>query len=383
LLSIPTDVDLLNANANLCWTEISLASIRHNYATFRRHVSPEVEIFPVIKADAYGHGAVPIAKVLQDEGVKRFCVARVEEGVELRRHGVTAAILVFAPPIGKQAVIAALHNLEMLVCDPHHLEAIVQARHLTGQSPGMHIKVDVGMGRLGISPGDVPEFYRLCEELSISVIGIMGHYPCADSCDAIQTLSMAQQIRQLQTQLRSEGLTNLIFHTANSAATMLYPDTWFDAVRVGISLYGQLPDITMTSPLALQPAMSLFARILYIKDVPANTPVSYGQTYYTSSPSRLATLAIGYADGYPRNASSLTKFLIHGRPAPQLGRVCMDQLVVDITAIPEAQIGDVAMAFGCTEEGTLKAEEIADQIGTIGYELTTRIGQRVPRIYKS
>jgi len=381
-LSILTDVDLLNANANLCWTEISLASICHNYAEFRRHVSPDVEIFPVIKADAYGHGALPIAKMLQDKGVKRFCVARVEEGVELRCHGITAAILIFAPPLGAQAYIAAQYNLEMLVCDSLHLEAIEQAREITGSMPSVHIKVDVGMGRLGIPPNDVPGFYRLCNERNISVIGIMGHYPCADTCDAVQTLSMSQQIKQLQNQLILEGHTHLIFHTANSAATMLYPDTWFDAVRVGISLYGQLPDIAMRSLLPLQPAMSLFARILYIKDVPANTPVSYGQTYYTKSDSRLATLAIGYGDGYPRSASGLTKFLIHGKPAPQVGRVCMDQLVVDITAIPEARIGDIAMAFGSSEEGTLRAEYVADLIGTIGYELTTRIGQRVPRIYK-
>ncbi len=375
-------VNRLENEAYLSWVEVNLSAIRHNYRLMLRHLSQGPHLFPVIKADAYGHGAVPVAHLLQAEGAPRLCVARVEEAVELRDNNITTPLLVLSPPLLPQAVIAAQHQLEVVVCDMAHLNAVIHAQTRTGKHIPVHIKTDVGMGRLGVPPEEVLQLLNVCRENNIIVLGIMSHFPCADSSDPSATLAMTETFHHLRHQVDATNPGHqMIFHISNSAGGIRFPRARFDAVRSGIALFGQQPSLEMEHTLPLQPAMNLKTRIIFLKDVPSGTAVSYCQTYHTSRPSRLATLPLGYADGYPRHASNKTEFLLHGKRAPQVGRVCMDQLVIDVTDIPEAAIGDEVLAFGSDSSGVLRAEEVAHRFDSIGYELTTRIGKRLPRFF--
>lgn len=372
----------LPADAYLSWVEVYLPAIRANYRMLRNHVPAAVEMFPVVKADAYGHGAVAVTRALVDEGATRVCVARVEEAVELREAGIDVNILVFGPPFTGQALVAARYGLEAVACDTVHLDAIEEAQKATGKPIPVHLKFDIGMGRIGARPDTAVEMYLDCIKRGIQVIGIMSHFPCADAADATITEPMVGKFNQVCHDIMAAGGSNLYFHTSNTAAALRFSDAHFNAVRCGISLYGQYPSLEMPHDWHFSPAMSLKTRIIFIKEVPAGTPVSYCQTWHTERASRLATLALGYADGYPRHASSKSQFMVRGQLVPQVGRVCMDQLVIDVTDVPEAAIGDEVLAFGVTTDGReLRAEVVADMFGSIGYELTTRIGKRLPRFY--
>lgn len=381
-MSRPSDTKTLGADTYLSWVRIDLGAILHNYRLLREFLPDHVSLFPVVKADAYGHGAVPVVRLLQEEGVERVCVARVEEGVELRQAGIKIKILVFTPPLLPQARVAAQHELEIVVCDVTHADAVAQAQRDCGKQVPVHIKTDVGMGRIGAQPGEVPGLLSYCRSKGLNVFGVMSHFPCADTSDETTTLAMTDIFNGVHEAVRAADETeDLYFHISNTAATLRYPQAWFNAVRSGISLYGQYPSYDMERTLPLRPAMSLMTRIVYLKDVPANTPVSYCHTYRTSNPATLATLALGYADGYPRHASNHTHFLVHGKRAPQVGRVCMDQLMIDVSDIPEAAIGDEVLAFGTSGNLILLAEEVAARFDSLGYELTSRIGKRLPRFF--
>lgn len=372
----------LERDTYLSWVEVDLSAIRNNYRALRNHLSAGVELFPVVKADAYGHGAVPVARLLQTEGAERLCVARVEEAVELRQSGITANLLVFSPPFLPQALIAAEYGFETVVCDVQHIEAVAQAQAATDKQIAVHIKIDVGMGRLGIRPDEVMSMLQVCRQQKVTVRGIMSHFPCADASDPAETLAMNIEFMNICEHVNAaHPKHNMVFHISNSAGGIRFPDAWFHAVRSGIALFGQRPSIEMECPFPLQPAMNLKTRIIFLKNVPAATPISYCHTYVTKKTSRLATLALGYADGYSRHASNKTEFLVHGKLAPQVGRVCMDQLIIDVTDIPETVLGDEVLAFGSDHDGTLRAEEVAARYNSIGYELTTRIGKRLPRFF--
>jgi alanine racemase len=381
-LNLETSLPPLPRDAYLSWLEIDLDAVRHNYRVLRTHVAAPTAVYAVIKADAYGHGAVSVARALLQEGATQFCVARVEEAAELRSAGITTPILVLAPPFQAQAAVAAKLDTSIVICDPTHAEAVAAAQQQSGHPIGVHIKTDVGMGRLGIPPAEVKSLLEFCDRLRVPVDGIMAHLPCADASSFASTATMIHHFRDLQSEiLQSYPGRRLIFHVANSASTMRSADSWLDAVRCGISLYGQFPSVEMERQFDLRPAMTLKSRIGFIKDVPAGTPISYGHTYKTPAPARLATVPLGYADGWPRHASGKANFLVHGKPAPQVGRVCMDQVVLDITTIPEARLGDEVTAFGKLDDTILRAEDVAARFDSIGYELTTRIGKRLPRFY--
>ena len=370
----------LNKEECLSWAEIDLAAILHNYKALRHHVHSDTEIFGVVKADAYGHGAVAVSKLLLAAGVRQLCVARVEEAIELRQAGIAAPILVLAPPLEAQALVAAKYELAVVVCASIHISAVAEAQRSTGVDIGVHIKTDVGMGRLGIPPAEVKDLLALCDRLRVPVDGIMAHLPCADAADGTSTIAMVQQFRALAAKIRQDFPgRRMEFHLANSASTMRFSESWLDAVRCGISLYGQFPSVEMERGFDLRPAMTVKSRITFIKNVPAGTAISYGHIYQTKAAARLATVPLGYADGYPRQATNRTKFIVHGKLAPQVGRVCMDQLILDVSDIPEVLTGDEVIAFGVGQGCELRAEDVAAEFDSIGYELTTRIGRRLPR----
>ncbi len=371
----------LPSESYLSWAEIDLAAIRHNYRIFRQHIDPATKVFAVIKADAYGHGAVETARALLNENAPQFCVARVEEAVQLRDAGIDVPILVLAPAFRPQALIAAKYACSVVVCDASHITAVAEAQTRTGIKVPVHLKLDVGMNRLGTIPVNASALVDLCIKLGVLIEGIMAHLPCADAESFETTEPMIDLFLQAKQELHTKLDNGTIFHICNSAAALRSPRAWLDAVRIGISLYGQYPSVEMERNIDLKPAMTLKTRITYLKDVPSNTPVSYSHTYKTSGPARLATVPLGYADGWPRHASGRADFIINGQLAPQVGRVCMDQVVLDVTGIPNVNLGDEAIAFGNGQGTTLRAEDVSARFDSIGYELTTRLGKRVPRLF--
>ncbi|MCX7718120.1 MAG: alanine racemase [Candidatus Sumerlaeaceae bacterium] len=376
------DPGLLAPDSYLTWAEIDVGAVRHNFRQMRGLASPAVRVFAVVKADAYGHGAVPVARALADEGADMLCVARVEEALELRRNGLRAPLLVFAPPFLLQAELLIAANARGVVCASDHIEAAAAAARRHGHRLAVYLKVDVGMGRLGCKPADALALARSIRATSnLQLEGVMSHLPCADGPPESLTrqhIAIFDSVRRL---FEASGFHGLVWHLANSAATMDYPEAHFDAVRTGIALYGQYPSPDIRRRVDLRPAMSLKTRIVYLKDVPKGTGLSYGHTFIAPRPMRVATVPIGYADGYPRHASNRTVMLVRGCEAPVVGRVCMDQVLLDVTDCPGVQQGDEVLVFGRSGDHFLPADAVAAMYGSIGYELTTRLGRRVPRFY--
>lgn len=366
----------------ISWIEIDLGAIRHNYRELKKYAAPNVEVFGVIKADAYGHGAVKTARVLVEEGAKVLCVARAEEAAQLREAGICSRILVFGPPLSGQAVALLGLDCEMVVCAEDHVEAIVAAARVLKKVARVHVKIDVGMGRLGLPPSHAVEFIRKITTFDcMKIAGVMSHLPCADTTDRELTSKQIATFASVRDTIKTAGIDVPCFHLANSAALLDFPEAHFDAVRPGISLYGQLPSFEVQARPNLIPAMSMKTRVIFVKDVPAGTGLSYGHTFVTRRPSRIATVPLGYADGYPRHASNKTQMAVRGTLVPQVGRVCMDLLLIDVTDVPDVAVGDEVLAFGRSGNTVLRPEVVAQQIGTIGYELTTRVGQRLQRVY--
>lgn len=372
----------LPREAALSWLEIDLQAIRTNYILMREQLPANAALFAVIKADAYGHGAVESARVLLPEQTPMFCIARVEEAVELRNAGISTPLLILAPPFAPQAQIAVAHNCAVVVCDPVHLDAMAGAAREQNRRTKVHLKVDIGMGRLGALPEFVPSLVeRIAAMPELELEGVMSHFPCADSQPGELTDEQARHFGEIVSLVRQSNLPVRYFHTANSAAILDHPLAHFNAGRAGITLYGQYPSTSMERRLPLQPAMAMRTTVTFLKDVPAGTGLSYGLTYHTTRPSRIATVALGYADGYPRHASNIAQMLVRGQRVPQVGRVCMDHVLLDVTDVPHVRIGDVVTAFGTDGAELISAEELATWCGTIGYEITTRVGQRLPKFY--
>jgi alanine racemase len=376
------DKPLLSPESYLTWSEIDVPAVCHNFRQMRILTAPCTRIFAVVKADAYGHGAVPVARALEAAGADMLCVARVEEALELRRHGLRAPVLVFAPPFGPQAELLLAAHARGVVCAPEHIEAAAAVAAGHGHRLSVHLKVDVGMGRLGCKPADALEMARVIRSQRwLQLEGVMSHLPCADSPPEMLTRQHIATFNAVRRLFEASGLHGLVWHLANSAATMDYPEAHFDAVRTGIALYGQYPSPEVRRRLDLRPAMTFKTRIVYLKDVAKGTGLSYGHTFIAPRPMRIATVPIGYADGYPRHASNRSVMLVRGREAPVVGRVCMDQVLLDVTNCPGVQHGDEVLVFGRAGDHFLPADAIAAMHGSIGYELTTRLGRRVPRFY--
>lgn len=379
---IASSLETLPRSAYLSWAEVDVSAVRHNYRLLKRLAGPDVAMFSVVKADAYGHGAVPVARALEEEGTDFLCVARVEEALELRRAGIVRPLLVFAPPLAGQGEHLIGAEAAVAVSDPAHIDYAAAAARAHGKKLRVHVKVDTGMGRMGFPPEHAVAMLRkIAATPELEAEGVMSHFSSADMKPPTNTPRQISVFDSVRRAIADAGLYVRYFHTANSAGILAYPDSRFDAVRPGISLYGQYPSLEMERRVDLRPAMTLKTRVVYVKTAPAGTGLSYGHTHVTERESRIATVPLGYADGYPRHASNRTAMLVRGKRAPQVGNVCMDLILLDVTDIPGVQIGDEVLAFGVSGSNTLLAENVADAAGTIGYELTTRIGKRLPRFY--
>jgi alanine racemase len=357
---------------------VNLSAIKANIASLKGKAG--VDLMAVVKADAYGHGLVPVAKAALAGGASYLGVALLEEAIALRAAGITAPILAWLVPPGSDFQSAVDNDIDLAVAS---LKALAEVAAVKGaKRPRVHLEVDTGMTRGGF----LNEWSEIDADhvQGVEIVGIFSHFARADEPGQAQNLEQLTRFKKLVATLESLGFTNLIRHLSNSAATLVDHASAFDMVRTGIAIYGLSPDVTTlgtSSELGLIPAMTLRAKLHLVKEVPAGSAVGYGATAITKTDTKLGIVAMGYADGIPRIAKIAgVSFL--GRKAPIIGRVSMDQFVVDLGADTTAQSGDWVTVFGTGLGGEFTADDWGAASGSINYEIVTRIGPRVPRIYE-
>ncbi len=362
--------------------DIDLSALRHNLHQIKSFCNADQTLMAVVKADAYGHGAVAISRALEKEDVGQFGVASLEEGAELRGAGIAKPILVFGGCYpGQEAEFVRL-GLTAAVFSLSDLQRLEQYGAAHGVNFPLHLKCDTGMGRVGFLPAEIPQLIeQLRKGAGVAVVGLMSHLACADELDSPVSLKQIEVFRRVLGQLRAAGIDPPDIHISNSAGLAAWEMPECSLVRAGIALYGGYPSPEFESRLDLQPVMCFSTQIAQLRLVEAGAGISYGHSYETLRPTRLATLPVGYADGYNRLFSNSGEVLIRGQRAPVVGRVCMDWILVDVTDIPCAAIGDRVVLLGSDGTQTISAEEWGEKIDTINYEVFCRIGQRVPRYY--
>jgi alanine racemase len=364
--------------------EIDLAALRHNLGEVRG-LANGLEVLTVVKANAYGHGAVAVATTLEESGVRLFGVALAEEGLELRAAGLKAPILVLGGAYegGYEALVEA--DLMPTLFRDEHVEALASAARAQGKRVKAHVKVDTGMGRIGVLPAEVTAFAaRLARTPEVEVEGLISHFANADLADAELTQEQVRRFKEALAALRAAGISPKYRHLANSAAVMALPEARdgleLNLVRPGLMLYGLAPAGWMEGRARLLPVMSWRTAITHLKRVPKGTPISYGATWVAGRDSVIATLPVGYADGYGRKYSSRAQVLVRGARAPIAGRVCMDMCMADVTDIPGVKVGDEVVLMGGQGTERIRTEELAAWAETINYEVVCGISARVPRV---
>jgi len=377
----------------LIWAEIDLAAIAHNVRELRRLIGDKVQLMVAVKANAYGHGAVQVARTALESGADQLGVARVEEGVALRRAGIEAPILIlgYSPPDTASDLIE--HRLMPTVYALENARAFSAAAAAVNRSIAFHIKVDSGMGRLGvpcdalqldISQQPVAAIKAIIQLPGLEFQGLCTHFATADHGDKTFAHRQFSRFQALVADLEAAGIEIPIKHAANSGAIIDMPETHLDMVRAGISLYGLNPSLEVDlSRIDLRPALSLKARIIHLKTVPAGTRISYGGTWTSPCATTIATIPAGYGDGYSRRLSNRGRMLVNGKRAPIVGRVCMDLTMLDVGHIDDVKVDDEAVLIGRQGEEEISADEIAGLLGTINYEVVTALMARVERVYKT
>lgn len=362
---------------------IHLPALLKNIRRARRSLKPETKFLAVIKANAYGHGIVEVGAYLQHSGiVDMLAVALPEEGMRLRSHGITLPILILGVTDADHMAAVVANDLTPAVFTAEQLELLERCCRVAGKDIEAHLKVDTGMRRIGVLDreqlDEVLDAFESCPHVRLS--GVFTHFAKSES-DADFTALQAQRFDAFVAQIRARGFDPLV-HAANSGATLDFPQYQYDMVRFGISLYGCHPDAKRTEGSGLTPVMSLVTRVSNLKTLPAGEGVSYGLRYVTSKPTRIATLPIGYGDGYKRCLTGKADVLIGGVRCPQVGTICMDQMMVDVTEVPDVQIDDEAVLIGRQGSERITADELAEKAGTISYEILLSISERVPRVYE-
>ena len=367
------------------WIEIDEGALANNVRQIRRLIGPQRLLAGVVKANAYGHGAIPVARQILAAGADRLAVATLSEALELRTAGIDAPILVlgYTPP--RQAAEVVRAGVTATVYDVETAQALAEAAAQQGVRAAVHVKVNTGMNRLGLDPEDAPAFLEALRAMAtLEAEGVFTHFATSDT-DRAFALVQAARFGAMIAALEAAGLRPPLVHAANSAATLTLPETHFDMVRCGIALYGLDPDEEMTPlPAGFRPVLSWKAEVAQVRTLPPGAGVSYGLEFVTRRSSTLAVIPVGYADGFPRRPLTWGGVLIHGKEAPIVGRVCMDQSLVDVTDIVAAgepvRQGDLVVLIGRQGEAAISAEEAARRIGTINYDVVSRILARVPRI---
>ena len=366
------------------WVEVDLDALHHNVQQFRRHLGDPTQLMAVVKADAYGHGAVMIAQAALEAGASWLGVATVPEGIELRTAGVQAPILVMGAVNSPEEMQAmARWQLRPTLVTPK--QALVFSETLAplhlAHPLEVHLKLDTGMSRLGFPAAEVMDFVQCVSPLPhLTIGGLYSHLATADSPDPTTMIQQQQRFQAAVAQLQTQNLLPPRLHLANTAATLADPALHYDMVRVGLGIYGLYPAPHLQGVLALKPVMQVKARITLLKDLPAGTGVSYGHAYVTDRPLRMAVVGIGYADGVPRILSNRMNVMIKGQLAPQIGTITMDQLMVDVTHIADLQEGDVVTLLGQDGPHRITADDWANLTQSISWEILCGFKHRLPRI---
>ncbi|MDR3283707.1 MAG: alanine racemase [Treponema sp.] len=375
---------------------IHLSSLEHNIAEIKKLLSRQTRLCVPVKADAYGHGAVQCSRKALESGADCLGIATVSEGVELRDAGIIAPVLLFSSPLGDEISEVVSRNLTPFVFEPFCIRLLEEEAARRGKTATVHLKVDTGMSRVGCRPEDAASLARLivqCKHLKLG--GMATHFAVSDSLENNDEVFTHEQFRRFTAAVaavKREGVDPGICHCANSSATLRYPETHLDMVRPGIMVYGCYPGdyrkgapvLAEKHPVNLEPVMDVVTQITAVKDIPLGTSVSYGRRWTSAASARIATLPIGYADGLRRRLS-LTGFVVAvgDKHCPVRGTICMDQCMIDLTAAPDAAVGDKATVFGAKCRGAIfDAGALGELIGTIPYEILTSMSRRVPRIYR-
>ena len=373
------------------WAEISLDNLEHNYRALRARTPQGCKFLGVIKADAYGHGAVPVSGTLSELGCEYLAVSNLEEAVQLRRGGIRTPILIlgYTPP--EYADTMVFMDLTQEIHSLDYARALEERLRGTNYILNVHLKLDTGMGRIGfLAYGDhseLPQLAAFSQLTHLRVEGVFTHFSVADSRredDERYTALQYARFCDALAELDSYGIRPTLRHCANSAVTILHPEYSLDMVRGGIALYGCAPDVDCEGLLDLRPVMTLRTTIAQIRDVAAGTPISYGRTFTAPRDLRMAVLPIGYADGLSRRLSGKVSFRLRGQDVPVIGRICMDMCMIDITSVSDAKTGDELTLFGYDEDGVrVPVERLAQASGTISYEILCTLSKRIARLYYS
>jgi alanine racemase len=358
-----------------------LAAISHNLREIKKRVAP-AQIMAVVKANAYGHGFKEVTKIAIENGATYLGVALVEEGIILRKNKFTIPVLVFGGFFENQIEDFLRYDLDLTVYDRRHTETLNHYAKAAGKKASVQIKVDTGMGRVGVAWQEAAEFVQRIQELKhIEIVGIYTHFATSDEKDKTFAETQLSRFRQVLKSLKENHIQIPLVHAANSGAILDLPNSYFNMVRPGVSMYGYYPSSETTESLTLKPSMSIKSRVISIKDVERGTPVSYGRTFLANNKTKIATVPVGYGDGYNRLLSNRAEVLIRGQRYPVVGRVCMDQIMVEVGRESAVQVGDEVVLLGCQGNEEITIYEICEKLNTIPYEVTCWVSGRVPRVF--
>ena len=367
------------------WAEINLSNLDYNIKNIKSKLSSSTKIIGVIKADGYGHGSVKVAEVLRENGIDTFAVSTLQEAIVLREAGATEQIISLSLTPDFYSNVLVEYNITPVISSLENAKAISKTAAAAGKTVSGFIAADTGMGRIGYLTWDsnaVDEIKEISMLPNFKIAGLFSHMSTADSADKSFSHTQEQCFNEFYDRLIAAGIEIPMRTFANSASVMELPSVHFDAVRPGIILYGCYPsdEVDKTS-LPLKPVMSVKATISHLKEVPEGFSVSYGREFISSRPSKIATIALGYADGYPRPYAPKGEVIVNGVKAPLAGNICMDQCMIDVTDVPDVKIGDEIIIMGSDGKNSILADDIAKATGTINYEIICAFGQRLPKVY--
>ncbi len=361
------------------WAEINLPALQRNYERIKGITNSE--IMPIIKANAYGHGVLPVAQALYEKGARRFGISNMVEALELKKNFSDCQIMIVGalpfesiPTIVREEIICGVHRLE-------HAKLLSEEGERQGKTAKIHLKVDTGMGRLGFREEEWESLLKCAQLPNLYIEGIYTHFATADHLDLTYAKEQLAKFIKITEYLKSKGVNIPLRHAANSAGILQLPEAHFELVRPGILLYGLPPSPYVGKDMDWEPVLTWKAKISHIKTLAQGDTISYGRTFRTAYSTRVATIPVGYADGLRRNLSNCGEMVLNGKRATIVGRICMDQSMLDVTKIPDVNVGDTVTLIGTDGYETIDATEIADLLGTINYEILCGISARVPRIY--
>ncbi len=374
-----------NYSSRPAWVEVNLDAIAANLGQFKNIAGPQVELMAVVKADGYGHGAAAVATAALEAGAGSLAVAFVEEGIALRRSGIRAPILLLGYTDPTRCTELVEYDLTPTIFNAEAAASLSELAVAAGVVQKIHLKVDTGMGRVGFLPDEAAAKISAISRLpGLAAEGLFTHFAVAEDLSGSYTRRQLELFEKIIEQCSREGVKFKKIHAANSAAAINYPRSYYNMLRLGLAMYGHYPDpdLARNDPVPqLTPAISFKSRVVMVKQVPPGSSISYGCTYTTTASARIATVPVGYADGYSRLLSNRGQVLIRGSRVPVIGRICMDHFMVDVTDLPGVRVNDEVVLYGRQGKESVTVEEMAALIGTVNYELLCAIDKRVPRFY--